>query len=132
MRRFFDPDRWRMALFDQRGCGKSRPNASLEDNTTWSLIEDIERLREHLGVEKWTVFGGSWGSTLALAYAINHPDRVEALVLRGIFLLTERGAEAGSTRTAPSMLFPDAWERFLRPDPGRRARRHDRRLPQAA
>ena len=76
MRRFFDPATWRMALFDQRGCGKSRPNASLDDNTTWSLIEDIERLREHLGVEKWCVFGGSWGSTLALAYAIKHPERV--------------------------------------------------------
>src|SRR5437868_14172946 len=70
MRRFFDPDRWRMVLFDQRGCGKSRPNASLEDNTTWDLVADIERLREKLGIEKWCVFGGSWGSTLALAYAI--------------------------------------------------------------
>ena len=90
MRRFFDPKRWRVALFDQRGCGRSRPNASLDDNTTWTLIEDIERLRMQLGVEKWTVFGGSWGSTLALAYAITHPKRVEALVLRGIFLLTAR------------------------------------------
>ena len=90
MRRFFDPAKWRMALFDQRGCGRSRPNASLDDNTTWSLIEDIERLRVHLGVEKWTVFGGSWGSTLALAYAITHPDRVDGLILRGVFLLTER------------------------------------------
>src|SRR6478609_2322106 len=86
MRRFFDPNKWRMALFDQRGCGRSRPNASLEDNTTWSLIEDIERLREHLGVEKWTVFGGSWGSTLALAYAITHPDRVAGLILRGVMI----------------------------------------------
>ena len=90
MRRFFDPAKWRMALFDQRGCGKSRPNASLENNTTWTLIEDIERLRERLGIEKWCVFGGSWGSTLALAYAIKHPERVESLVLRGIFLLTDR------------------------------------------
>jgi proline iminopeptidase len=116
MRRFFDPRRWRMALFDQRGCGKSRPNASLEDNTTWALIEDIERLREHLGVEKWTVFGGSWGSTLALAYAITHPQRVEALVLRGVFLLTAREL-AWFYQEGASMLFPDAWERFCAPIP---------------
>jgi pimeloyl-ACP methyl ester carboxylesterase len=105
-----------MALFDQRGCGKSRPNASLDDNTTWSLIEDIERLREHLGVEKWTVFGGSWGSTLALAYAIKHPERVDGLVLRGIFLLTDRELHWFYQEGA-SMLFPDAWERFLAPIP---------------
>src|SRR5665213_2919406 len=90
MRRFFDPERWCVTLFDQRGCGKSRPNASLEDNTTWALVEDIERLRRHLGVETWTVFGGSWGSTLALAYAITHPQRVARLILRGIFLVTKR------------------------------------------
>jgi proline iminopeptidase len=116
MRRFFDPNKWRMALFDQRGCGRSRPNASLEDNTTWSLIADIERLREHLGVEKWTVFGGSWGSTLALAYALTHPDRVEGLVLRGIFLLTQKELRWFYQEGA-SMLFPDAWERFLAPIP---------------
>ncbi len=116
MRRFFDPSKWRMALFDQRGCGKSRPNASLEDNTTWSLIEDIERLREHLGIEKWCVFGGSWGSTLALAYAIKHPDRVESLVLRGIFLLTDRELH-WFYQDGASMLFPDAWERFCAPIP---------------
>jgi len=116
MRRFFDPAKWRMTLFDQRGCGRSRPNASLDDNTTWSLIEDIERLRVHLGVEKWTVFGGSWGSTLALAYAIKHPDRVDGLVLRGIFLLTDRELHWFYQEGA-SMLFPDAWERFLAPIP---------------
>lgn len=116
MRRFFDPAKWRMALFDQRGCGRSRPNASLEDNTTWSLIEDIERLREHLGIEKWTVFGGSWGSTLALAYAIKHPDRVEALVLRGIFLLTDPELKWFYQGGAAN-LFPDAWERFCAPIP---------------
>ncbi|MBB3889440.1 proline iminopeptidase [Phenylobacterium haematophilum] len=116
MRRFFNPAKWRMVLFDQRGCGKSRPNASLEDNTTWSLIEDIERLRIHLGVEKWTVFGGSWGSTLALAYAITHPHRVEALVLRGIFLLTQRELRWFYQEGA-SMLFPDAWARFCAPIP---------------
>ena len=116
MRRFFDPSRWRTALFDQRGCGKSRPNASLEDNTTWTLIEDIERLRVHLGVERWTVFGGSWGSTLALAYAITHPERVDGLILRGVFLLTQRELD-WFYQDGASMLFPDAWERFLEPIP---------------
>jgi proline iminopeptidase len=116
MRRFFDPAKWRMALFDQRGCGKSRPNASLEDNTTWALIRDIERLREQLGVEKWCVFGGSWGSTLALAYAITHPERVESLVLRGIFLVSPREL-SWFYQDGASMLFPDAWARFCAPIP---------------
>ncbi|WP_304186450.1 prolyl aminopeptidase [Phenylobacterium aquaticum] len=116
MRRFFDPSKWRMALFDQRGCGKSRPNASLDDNTTWSLIDDIERLRIHLGVEKWTVFGGSWGSTLALAYAITHPQRVEGIVLRGVFLLTQRELK-WFYQDGASILFPDAWARFCAPIP---------------
>src|SRR5471032_3084690 len=116
MRRFFDPTRWRTTLFDQRGCGKSRPNASLDDNTTWALVEDIERLRKHLGVEKWTVFGGSWGSTLALAYAITHPERVEALVLRGVFLLTERELR-WFYQDGASIMFPDAWARFIEPIP---------------
>ncbi|MGH6987386.1 MAG: prolyl aminopeptidase [Caulobacteraceae bacterium] len=116
MRRFFDPSRWRIALFDQRGCGRSRPNASLKDNTTWTLIEDIERLRRRLGLERWTVFGGSWGSTLALAYAITYPQRVEALILRGIFLLTEKEL-AWFYQDGASMLFPDAWERFEKPIP---------------
>jgi proline iminopeptidase len=122
MRRFFDPGRWRFALFDQRGCGKSRPNASLQDNTTWTLVEDIERLRKRLGVQKWTVFGGSWGSTLAIAYAIMHPDRVEALVLRGVFLLTERELN-WFYQDGASMIFPDAWERFCAPIPT--PERHD-------
>ena len=116
MRRFFDPARWRVALFDQRGCGRSRPNASLDDNTTWTLVEDIERLRRHLGVERWTVFGGSWGSTLALAYAIKHPQRVAGLVLRGIFLLTQRELD-WFYQDGASMMFPDAWERFCAPIP---------------
>jgi len=116
MRRFFDPARWRIALFDQRGCGRSRPNASLEDNTTWDLVEDIERLRRHLGVEKWTVFGGSWGSTLALAYAIRHPERVSGLILRGVFLLTDRELR-WFYQDGASMLFPDAWARFIAPIP---------------
>jgi len=116
MRRFFDPKRWRMMLFDQRGCGKSRPNASLDDNTTWALIEDIERLRRRVGCERWTVFGGSWGSTLALAYAATHPERVDALILRGIFALTRREVRWFYQDGACS-LFPDAWERFVDPIP---------------
>jgi proline iminopeptidase len=116
MRRFFDPQGWRTVLFDQRGCGRSRPHAELTDNTTWTLIEDIERLRERCGVDKWTVFGGSWGSTLALAYAITHPERVEALILRGIFLLTQKELRWFYQEGA-SMLFPDAWEHFLAPIP---------------
>jgi proline iminopeptidase len=116
MRRFFDPARWRMVLFDQRGCGRSRPGASLEDNTTWDLVDDIERLRQRVGVERWTVFGGSWGSTLALAYAIRHPERVEALILRGIFLLTQRELD-WFYQDGASMMFPDAWERFVAPIP---------------
>ena len=116
MRRFFDPARWRVALFDQRGCGRSRPNASLEANTTWDLVEDIERLRRRLGVERWTVFGGSWGSTLALAYAIRHPERVAGIILRGVFLLTQRELD-WFYQDGASMMFPDAWERFVAPIP---------------
>lgn len=89
MRRFFDPHHYRAVLFDQRGCGRSTPNASVENNTTWDLVADIERIREALGVDKWIVFGGSWGATLALVYAQTHPDRVRALVLRGVFTMTE-------------------------------------------
>ncbi len=111
-RRFFDPAAYRIVLFDQRGCGKSTPYGNLEDNTTWHLVADIETLREHLSIENWVVFGGSWGSTLALAYAETHPDRTLALVLRGIFLgrpweadwLYKKGADA---------VFPDKWEDFL-------------------
>lgn len=116
MRRFFDPARWHAVLFDQRGCGKSRPNAELIDNDTWKLIEDIERLRERCGVERWTVFGGSWGSTLALVYAIAHPERVEALILRGVFMLTRREL-AWFYQDGASLLFPDAWEKYLAPIP---------------
>jgi proline iminopeptidase len=111
-RRFFDPARYRIVLFDQRGCGKSAPHASLVDNTTWHLVADIDALREHLGIEKWQVFGGSWGSTLALAYAQEHPDRVTELVLRGIFTFAQDEMDwfyRGGTR----VLFPDAYEAFL-------------------
>ena len=89
MRRYFDPDVYRVILFDQRGCGRSRPHASIEENTTWHLVQDIEAIRTVLGIDRFIVFGGSWGATLALIYAISHPDRVSQLVLRGVFLMTK-------------------------------------------
>nr|WP_245410410.1 prolyl aminopeptidase [Dichotomicrobium thermohalophilum] len=116
MRRFHDPDRYRIILFDQRGCGKSRPRASLEHNTTWHLVEDMERLRKHLGVESWQVFGGSWGSTLALAYAQRYPERVTSLIVRGIFTL-RRSELLWFYQSGASWLFPDAFEKFLAPIP---------------
>lgn len=110
-RQFFDPRHYRIVVFDQRGCGRSRPSASLIENTTWHLVADIERLRKHLGVERWLVFGGSWGSTLALAYAEAHPERVTELVLRGIFLL--RYAEIRwFYQHGASEIFPDCWEAY--------------------
>ena len=115
-RRFFNPARYRIVLFDQRGCGKSTPHASLEENTTWHLVSDMEVLREHLGIAKWQVFGGSWGSTLSLAYAERHPERVSELVLRGIFLLRRQEVDWYYQRGA-SVLFPDAWEDYLAPIP---------------
>ncbi len=111
-RRFFHPGKYRIVAFDQRGCGKSTPYACLEANTTWDLVADIETLREHLGIARWQVFGGSWGSTLALAYAQKHPDRVTELVLRGIFLLRRQEIEWFYQKGA-STLFPDAWEPYL-------------------
>ncbi len=110
-RRFFNPERYRIVLFDQRGCGKSRPHASLVDNTTWHLVQDIELLREHLGIARWQVFGGSWGSTLALAYAEKHPNQVTELVLRGIFLVRRWELE-WFYQSGTSLLFPDAWEKY--------------------
>ncbi len=115
-RRLFDPQRYCVLLFDQRGCGRSRPMASLENNTTWDLVADMERLRTLLGVDQWLVFGGSWGSTLALAYAQTHTDRVSALVLRGIFTLRESEVHWYYQEGA-SMLFPDLWEGFVAPIP---------------
>ena len=115
-RRQFDPARYRIVLFDQRGCGRSTPHASLDDNTTWHLVADIERLRAMLGVERWLVFGGSWGSTLALAYAQTHPERVSELVLRGIFAL-RRAELLWYYQEGASWLFPDLWEEFLAPIP---------------
>jgi proline iminopeptidase len=111
-RRFFHPDRYRIVLFDQRGCGKSTPHACIEQNTTWDLVDDIERVREHLRIERWQVFGGSWGSTLALAYAQKHPRRVTELVLRGIFLLRRREI-AWFYQQGASAIFPDLWEAYL-------------------
>jgi proline iminopeptidase len=115
-RRYFDPKAHRIVLFDQRGCGKSTPHASLVDNTTWHLVADIERLREHLGIDRWQVFGGSWGSTLALAYAETHPERVTELVLRGIFLVRQSEIDWFYQRGA-SALYPDAWEKYVEPIP---------------
>lgn len=112
MRRYFDPQTYRVILFDQRGCGRSRPHASVEANTTWALVSDIERIRETLGIDRWICFGGSWGATLALIYAISHPERVQGLVLRGVFLMTQAeldwfyGGGAGA-------FFPDIWARFV-------------------
>ncbi len=115
-RRFFDPAAYRIVLFDQRGAGKSRPHASTEDNNTWKLVEDIETLRVFMGVERWQVFGGSWGSTLALAYAQQYPERVSELVLRGIFLLRPKEI-AWFYQQGASNVFPDHWENFLAPVP---------------
>ena len=115
-RRLFDPARYCLTLFDQRGCGRSTPHASLENNTTWDLVADIERLRLQFGPSRWLVFGGSWGSTLALAYALKHPQAVSALVVRGIFTL--RQAELHwYYQEGASWLFPDYWEEFLAPIP---------------
>src|SRR5690348_15044442 len=123
MRRFLDPERYELILFDQRGCGRSRPHAAetlaaLEHNTTHHLVADIERLREHLGIERWLVFGGSWGSTLALAYAETHPDRVTELVLRGIFMLRRWELEwFYQNPGGAGALYPDLWEHYVAPIP---------------
>jgi proline iminopeptidase len=114
-RQFFDPKHYRVVLFEQRGCGRSTPHASLEENTTWHLVADIEALRKHLGIDRWLVFGGSWGSTLALAYAETRPDRVTALVLRGIFLCREKELNwFYQQNEGTSAIFPDAWEDYVR------------------
>ena len=111
-RRYFDPAAYRIVLLDQRGCGRSTPFASLEANTTWDLVSDIEALRKELGIGKWQVFGGSWGSTLALAYAETHPERVTELVLRGIFLLRKEEIQ-WFYQEGSSWIFPDAWHDYL-------------------
>ncbi|MGR3502148.1 prolyl aminopeptidase [Pseudaestuariivita sp.] len=111
MRRYFDPDVYRVILFDQRGCGRSQPHASVAHNTTWDLVNDIELIRSRLGIEKWVVFGGSWGATLSLIYAQTHPERATALVLRGVFLMTQSELDwfygGGAGR-----FFPETWARF--------------------
>ena len=115
-RRLFDPERYDLLLFEQRGCGRSTPHACLEANTTWHLVDDIERLRAMAGVEKWLVFGGSWGSTLALAYAETHPGHVSELILRGIFMAT-REETRWYYQFGASQIFPDKWEHFVAPIP---------------
>ena len=122
MRRYFDPAHYRIVLFDQRGCGRSRPHASIDANTTWHLVDDIELIRMELGIDRWFVFGGSWGATLSLIYAQAHPERARHLILRGVFLMTQReldwfyGGGAGQ-------FWPDVWQRFVGPVP--EDERHD-------
>lgn len=115
-RRLFDPAHYRAVLLDQRGCGRSLPTGSLVENTTWDLVEDLERLRLHLGIERWLVLGGSWGSTLALAYAERHPERVLGLILRGVFLATRREYD-WFYQSGTRELFPQEWQAFIEPIP---------------
>ena len=125
MRRYFDPDIYHIILFDQRGCGRSRPHASVENNTTWHLVDDIEAIRASLDIDSWIVFGGSWGATLSLVYAQSHPDRTTHLVLRGVFLMTQAeldwfyGGGAGK-------FWPEVWEPICRSDSSGRTRRFNR------
>ena len=121
-RQYFDPEKWRIIVFDQRGCGQSTPHAELQENTTWDLIADIENIRQHLEIDKWVVFGGSWGSTLSLSYAITYPDRCKALVLRGIFMIRKKEIN-WFYQDGTSNIYPDAWEHYLRPIP--EDERHD-------
>ncbi|SEW42642.1 proline iminopeptidase [Cognatiyoonia koreensis] len=116
MRRYFDPAHYRIVLFDQRGCGRSRPHARVEQNTTWHLVRDIEHIRDVLGIDRWIVFGGSWGATLSLIYGQSHPDRTAAMVVRGVFLMTKRELDwfygGGAGR-----FWPDLWAKFTKPIP---------------
>lgn len=121
-RRYFDPKKWRIILFDQRGCGKSTPFAELKENTTWDLVSDIEKIRTHLNIKTWAVFGGSWGSTLSLSYAIKHPDVISELFLRGIFLLRKSEID-WFYQVGCSKIFPDLWEDYILPIP--EEERHD-------
>ena len=115
-RQYFNPEKWRIIMFDQRGCGQSIPHAELQENTTWDLINDIEHIRKELNVSNWAVFGGSWGSTLALSYAITHPDKCSELILRGIFLLRKKEIN-WFYQEGCSFIYPDAWEKYLSPIP---------------
>ena len=121
-RQYFDPEKWRIIVFDQRGCGQSTPHAELQEKTTWDLIADIEKIRQHLEIDKGVVFGGSGGSTLSLSYAITHPDRCKALVLRGIFMIRKKEIN-WFYQDGTSNIYPDAWEHYLRPIP--EDERHD-------
>ena len=111
-RQYFNPEKYKIILFDQRGCGKSTPHAELEENTTWDLVGDIEKLRSHLKIDNWIIFGGSWGSTLALTYAIKYPEKCKSLILRGIFLLRKFEIE-WFYQYGASHIFPDAWEKYI-------------------
>jgi proline iminopeptidase len=115
-RQYFDQKKWRLVMFDQRGCGQSKPHAELQENTTWDLVNDIEKLREYLNIHQWVVFGGSWGSTLSLAYSQTHPDRCKGLILRGIFMLRQKEIRWFYQEGA-SYIFPDAWEEYVKPIP---------------
>jgi proline iminopeptidase len=121
-RQYFNPQQWRIVIFDQRGCGQSTPYAELRENTTWNLVRDIEQIRQKLQIDKWVVFGGSWGSTLALAYAQTHPDCCKGLILRGIFLLRSREIRWFYQEGA-NHIYPDAWQEYLQPIPPEE--RHD-------
>ncbi|NEP36495.1 prolyl aminopeptidase [Moorena sp. SIO3B2] len=121
-RQYFDPKKWRIVMFDQRGCGRSIPHAELEENTTWDLVRDIEKLRVKLGIQQWVVFGGSWGSTLSLAYSQTHPERCLGLILRGIFMLRQKEIR-WFYQEGTSYIFPDAWEDYIKPIP--EIERHD-------
>ena len=114
VRRFFDPEKYNIVIFDQRGCGRSLPHGSLENNTTWDLVEDIESLKIKLGIKKWLVFGGSWGSTLSLAYSQTYPNSVSEMVLRGIFMLRKKELD-WFYQDGASNIFPEAWQKFLEP-----------------
>lgn len=115
-RQYFNPERWRIVMFDQRGCGRSTPYAELRENTTWNSVADIEQLREHLKIDRWMVFGGSWGSTLSLAYSQTHRDRCLGLILRGIFMLRQKELQ-WFYQSGASNIFPEAWEEYLKPIP---------------
>ena len=115
-RQYFNPNKWRIIMFDQRGCGQSTPHAELTENTTWDLINDIEKIREKLNIEKWIIFGGSWGSTLGLSYSIMHSNRCEGIILRGIFLIRKKEID-WFYQEGCSFIYPDAWEKYLAPIP---------------
>ena len=115
-RRYFNPDKWRIIMFDQRGCGKSTPFAELKENTTWDLVDDIEKIRNHLSIDRWVIYGGSWGSTLSLAYSQTYPDSCKALILRGIFLVRKKEIHWFYQEGA-SKIFPDDWQSFIAPIP---------------